>query len=123
MRALYFEGRAPKSVNMYWRRFALKDIPIDDPKIFEAWMREKWDEKDRLLEQFMQTGRFPADDGDAMVAKADGFTETKLGPGGHRYIETTVRNTSSFEFLLVYIPAVLICSGLYLLYSFARKLL
>ena len=62
LRSTYLEGRPPKSVNMYWRRFALSEIPLDDTKAFEEWISQRWKEKDRLLEQYMQTGRFPADD-------------------------------------------------------------
>ncbi|KAA8905536.1 acyltransferase-domain-containing protein [Sphaerosporella brunnea] len=58
----YFEGRPPKSVNMHWRRFAVKDIPIEDPAEFELWLRERWYEKDNLLEYYMENGRFPEDD-------------------------------------------------------------
>lgn len=108
---------------MYWRRFAVADIPIDDNKQFEAWVRQTWDEKDRLLEQYMQTGRFPADDGDNMTAKADDLTAAKLGPGGHRYLETSVRNSSAVEILLVYAPAVIasvVGYALYLVYSRIR---
>jgi len=57
----YFEGRPPKSVNMHWRRFAISSIPIDDPVKFELWLREKWTEKDDLMEHYIQTGRFPED--------------------------------------------------------------
>lgn len=83
-------------------------------------MRDRWDEKDRLLEQYLQTGRFPADDGDGLVAKADGFTETKLGPGGHRYIETEVKNSSAFEILMVGVPAMALGGVCYLLYRIAE---
>ena len=48
---------------MYWRRFAVSSIPVDDPQKFEEWLRQKWIEKDALLEQYVQNGRFPADDG------------------------------------------------------------
>jgi len=102
---------------MYWRRFKVDDIPIDDIKVFEAWLRVRWDEKDRLLEQFMQTGKFPSDDGAAMTAKAEVLTEdTYLGPGGHRYIETSVKNGSPFEFLLIYVPLAAVTVVAYLLY-------
>ena len=58
---------------MYWRRFAVSSIPIKDPKQFEQWVLDRWKEKDGLLEQYYDTGRFPAD-----------------GPGGE-YIETEVQ--------------------------------
>lgn len=77
---------------------------MDDSKAFEDWLRERWAEKDQLIEQFLQTGRFPADEGDKPVAMADGFSEGKLGPGGSRYIETGVQCKSSLEFLVIFAP-------------------
>jgi len=66
---------------MYWRRFALSDIPLDDPKSFEAWLSERWKEKDALLEQWHDTGRFPAD--------LDLANEKTVLNGG--YIETEIQ--------------------------------
>jgi len=60
LRSIYFQGRPPASVNMYWRRFAVSSIPLDDPKAFEAWLMDRWREKDALLEHFYETGLFPA---------------------------------------------------------------
>ena len=62
---------------MFWRRFAVSSIPFTDPKAFETWVLDRWKEKDALLEQFYDTGRFPADHA------------AKDGEGG--YIETEVR--------------------------------
>lgn len=45
---------------MHWRRFAVKDIPLDDHDTFDLWIRERWHEKDVLLNEFLATGRFPA---------------------------------------------------------------
>lgn len=47
---------------MHFRRFAIASIPISDPPEFEAWIRQRWLEKDDLLEYYMQNGRFPEDD-------------------------------------------------------------
>jgi 1-acyl-sn-glycerol-3-phosphate acyltransferase len=75
LRSTYLQGRPPKSVNMYWRRFATSNIPIKDPKAFETWVLDRWKEKDALLEKFYETGRFPSDQksGDAYLE-----TEVKL---------------------------------------------
>lgn len=90
LRSTYLRGQGPKSLNMYWRRFAVDTIPIDDAQAFDAWLRERWAEKDRLLEGFFQTGRLPADETGG------------AGPSG--YLETSVRSRSRFEFLLVFVP-------------------
>jgi len=43
---------------MYWRRFAMSSIPLTDAKEFEQWLLDRWREKDSLLEQWYDTGRF-----------------------------------------------------------------
>ncbi|KAL9105554.1 MAG: hypothetical protein Q9227_009298 [Pyrenula ochraceoflavens] len=81
LRSTYFQGRPPKSVNMYWRRYALSKIPLDDPKAFEEWLSQRWKEKDQLLEQYIQTGRFPADDGKSTEPprlKGAGYINTEV---------------------------------------------
>ena len=55
----YIRGQPPKSVNFYWRRFRVADIPLDSQDSFDAWLRARWYEKDALMEQYLSTGRFP----------------------------------------------------------------
>ncbi|MCJ1478688.1 hypothetical protein MMC13_007369 [Lambiella insularis] len=101
LRSTYFQGRPPKSVNMYWRRFAVTSIPVDDVKGFELWLKQVWLEKEALLEYYAQNGRFPADDGQDLTNGVD-------SPKGAGFIETEVRLThwyepgSIFVFLAVY---------------------
>lgn len=47
---------------MYWRRFRTSAIPLDSAAEFDKWLRERWDEKDLLLETHARTGRFPGFD-------------------------------------------------------------
>ncbi|KAH8652073.1 acyltransferase [Xylariales sp. PMI_506] len=82
----FFQGRPPKSVNFYWRRFALADMPLDNQEEFELWLRKRWDEKDQLMEQYVTTGRFPAN---------------TSGIKGH--IETEVRTKHWWEFVRIYV--------------------
>lgn len=73
---------------MYWRRFELATIPLDDPEKFDKWVRERWIEKEQLLEQYIQNGRFPADEGHnyetdaeengSKVIRGAGFIETEV---------------------------------------------
>ncbi|KPM37833.1 hypothetical protein AK830_g8748 [Neonectria ditissima] len=81
----YFQGRPPKSVNFFWRRFRLSELPLDDPKAFELWLREQWYQKDALMEEFMTTGRFPVMAG----SKID-------------FVETEVRTRHPWEILQVF---------------------
>ncbi|KIX10155.1 uncharacterized protein Z518_01236 [Rhinocladiella mackenziei CBS 650.93] len=81
IRSTYLQGRPPKCVNMHWRRFAVSSIPLTDPKEFEKWLLERWREKDDMLEQWYNTGRFPADAESASPEKGiskDGFIDTEM---------------------------------------------
>ncbi|KAK2022169.1 acyltransferase [Colletotrichum zoysiae] len=82
----YFQGRPPRSVNFHWRRFRLADIPLDDAQAFDAWLRERWYEKDAIMETYVSTGRFPASDDIE---------------GGH--VETEVRLRSWFELTQIFV--------------------
>ena len=108
--ASYFGGRPPKSVNMYWRRFRLSTIPIDDPKTFELWLRSRWIEKDRFIEDYLRTGRFPADHGTSKNANG----ETIRGAG---HIESEVKPKYWYEFLQVFAPIGLFALILYMFYG------
>lgn len=110
VKASYFGGRPPKSVNMYWRRFAISSIPLDDSRAFEHWLRARWTEKDNLIEYYYQHGSFPADVG---VDKGpDG--NTRRGAG---YIETQVRPAHWYEFLQIFAPTGLFALILYCFYG------
>lgn len=85
----YLRGQPPKSVNFYWRRFALDDIPLENQEEFDLWLRERWYEKDALMEQYLTTGRFPPS------------PPTK--EGGHEgHLETEVRSRHPLEFVQIF---------------------
>jgi len=87
---------------LYWRRFAISSIPLEDPKEFEIWLRDRWTEKDALLEEFTQTGKFPGSYPDADSSECGDLT------GKHNHIETEVKSSSIFERLLMFIPLLLL---------------
>ena len=97
-------------MNMFWRRFAVSKIPLDNPKAFEHWLRNRWIEKDRLIEYYYLTGRFPADAG---VDKAPNG-KTRRGAG---YIETEIKAFHWYEFLQVFAPIGLFALVLYVFYG------
>jgi lysocardiolipin and lysophospholipid acyltransferase len=84
---------------MHWRRFAVSTIPIDDTKEFEEWLRQRWIEKE-LLEHYVQTGRFPADDEEG--PSVNGGKVVK----GAGHIETEVQPASPIEFLQIFLPVM-----------------
>lgn len=98
LRSVYFQGRPPKSVNMHWRRYKLKDMPLDEKDQFHDWVLARWREKDDLLDAFIRTGRFPADK--VAVDIEDGPTDSFKTP----YINTEVRPRSPVEFLQIFMP-------------------
>ncbi|KAF2843033.1 acyltransferase-domain-containing protein, partial [Patellaria atrata CBS 101060] len=105
LRSSFFEGRPPKSVNMHWRRFSISSIPLDNPKAFEVWLRNRWREKDHLLEIFTHTGRFPSEE--PLSLKEDMNGNGNGAPGKIRmakYIETQVKSRSWEEFLSIFAP-------------------
>ena len=108
--ASYFGGKPPKSVNMYWRRFLVSSIPVDDPKKFELWLRQRWIEKDKFIENYYRTGRLPADEG---VSK-DQKGQTVRGAG---HIEAEIRPKYWYEFLQVFAPIGLFALVLYMFYG------
>ncbi|MBE3049840.1 hypothetical protein IMZ48_46555 [Candidatus Bathyarchaeota archaeon] len=88
----YFEGHPPRSVNFYWRRFRVDDIPLDDADQFDLWLRNRWYEKDALIDAYLETGRFPA------LPSSEGDAKAKGG-----YVETDVRTKSAAEFTRIYV--------------------
>lgn len=86
---------------MYWRRFAVSEIPIDDPDQFDKWLLERWREKDRLLEGYLQTGRFPAHGGEGEAPNGAISSQKVDGEG---YIETEIKAKHLLEFLQICVP-------------------
>ena len=85
----YVHGKPPKSVNFYWRRFRIDDIPLDTQEEFDVWLRERWYEKDALMEQYVSTGRFPP--------------SPATSQGHEGFLETEVRTRTKFEFLQIFV--------------------
>ncbi|KAK4128013.1 acyltransferase-domain-containing protein [Parathielavia appendiculata] len=74
----YIRGQPPKSVNFYWRRFRIADIPLDNQEEFDVWLRERWYEKDAFMEQYLSTGRFPESPANPLNKGQEGFLETEV---------------------------------------------
>lgn len=72
---------------MHYRRFRTSSIPLDPPA-FEAWLRDRWTEKDEMLEAFLTEGRFP------------------VGKGGVEWLETEVRTRGWWEWSVPFLPVV-----------------
>lgn len=84
---------------------------MDDSHAFEHWLRARWTEKDRLIEGYLQTGRFPADRG-VSRSRRDGKLHRGAG-----YIETEIKPTYWYEFLQVFAPLGLFALVLYVFYG------
>lgn len=83
---------------MYWRRFAISTIPLDDAREFELWLRQRWLEKEALLEGYLQTGRFPTDESQDVDLEpaANGYGSAKKIEGSG-IIETEVKLERWYE--------------------------
>ena len=115
LRSSFFQGRPPKSVNMFWRRIPVSSIPIDDPKAFEAWIHGQWEIKEALLEGYAQNGRFPADDGqhpEKGPEEVGAKVKVVKGPG---FIETRVRLIHWYELGLIFVVPLLLGGASYFL--------
>ena len=109
LKSTYFQGHPPKSVNMHWRRFATKDLPIDNSEQFSEWVLKRWREKDELLEHYHSTGRFPADEGEGTVMSGDGVKHVR----GAGYIETEIRTNVLAEFAQIFVPLALVALAIH----------
>ncbi|KAF7596264.1 hypothetical protein BBP40_002408 [Aspergillus hancockii] len=89
LRSTYLQGRPPTSVNMYWRRFAVSDIPLDDQQKFDSWLRARWTEKDQLLDEYFKTERFPSE----LAGSVDdvGVSTEQQAAAAAGYVEAFVR--------------------------------
>ncbi len=100
LRSSFFEGRPPKSVNMFFRRFKISDIPVENDDAFERWLINRWREKDYILEYFYMYNSFPADNAIQALAAAEG----KRKPNHAKMIGTEVKGGGWDEFLSIFGP-------------------
>lgn len=90
-------------VNFYFRRFALSEIPLDDPKEFEVWLYKRWGEKDRLLHEFNETGMFPPFEQEAALNGKAVNGERSVTVGRNEgYIESDIRLVHWFEVFKIF---------------------
>ncbi|OQN99790.1 hypothetical protein B0A48_14560 [Cryoendolithus antarcticus] len=100
LKSSLFEGRPPKSVNMYWRRYRISEIPLETDEAFARWLSNRWREKDYILEYFYKFGQFPADEPVAALQAVKG----KRPPNHRKAIATEVKGGGWDEFLSIYGP-------------------
>lgn len=121
LRSSFFEGRPPKSVNMHWRRFHIDSIPFNNSKAFEVWLRNRWREKDYMLEHFHRHNRFPADDFWKehldMDARSSGSRSLRSVPRPAITIETEVKSGSWNEFVKIFAPITSVMMALSVAYG------
>jgi hypothetical protein len=126
LRSSFFEGRPPKSVNMHWRRFHLDDIPYENTHAFEVWLRNRWREKDYMLEYFSRHNRFPAEDFWKNHLDMDTKSESSRGNGSKSIrtvprpavqIETEVKSGNWNEFVKIFAPITSVMMALTVAYG------
>ncbi|KAH7091052.1 acyltransferase-domain-containing protein [Paraphoma chrysanthemicola] len=123
LRSTFFEGRPPKSVNMHWRRFHIDSIPIQNTKAFEVWLRNRWREKDYMLEYFNRNNRFPAEDFWKHHLDLDSSSSQNGGksirsvPRPAVQIETEVKSGNWNEFVKIFAPITSVMMALTVAYG------
>jgi len=123
LRSTFFEGRPPKSVNMHWRRFHIDDIPIQNTKAFEVWLRNRWREKDYMLEYFNRNNRFPAEDfwknhlDMSSESSQTGGKSIRSVPRPAVQIETEVKSGNWNEFVKIFAPITSVMMALTVAYG------
>lgn len=122
LRSTFFEGRPPKSVNMHWRRFRIDSIPIHNTKAFEVWLRNRWREKDYMLEYFNRNNRFPAEDFwrdhlDMDSGSSHGGKSIRSVPRPAVQIETEVKSGNWNEFVKIFAPITSVMMALTVAYG------
>jgi 1-acyl-sn-glycerol-3-phosphate acyltransferase len=100
LRSSFIEGRPPKSVNMYWRRYKISSIPIDNDRVFSRWLLNRWREKNYLLEYFTKFGYFPSYEAKQAIAAVEG----RYKPKHAKAITTTLKGGGWDEFLGIFGP-------------------
>lgn len=87
-------------MNLYWRRLAIKDIPLHSAEEFDEWLKEQWRIKDDLLEVYLQTGRFPPSKDIQIISKDANGNRVTSRTG--EYIETEVKPAHWWEFSKIF---------------------
>lgn len=102
---------------MYWRRFRISEIPLDDDKAFAMWLRNRWTEKDYILDYFFRHGAFP--EGDPVKAmkteiavrkfalsQSNGDQKSNITPTAKfaKFITTEVKAGGWEEFMSIFGP-------------------
>lgn len=88
----------------------MSEIPLDDQHEFDSWLRERWTEKDQLLEEYYETGRFPSELAGS-IEVGHGFEERKAAAAAG-YAEAHVRLGHWAEvgrIFMVLLGAVFLC--------------
>lgn len=67
----------------------MSEIPLDDQKEFDVWLRDRWIEKDQLLDHYFETGRFPSELAGTIEAKHATAEQKNAVEAG--YVESYVR--------------------------------
>ncbi|KNZ73498.1 hypothetical protein J132_03262 [Termitomyces sp. J132] len=59
LRSIFMDGVPPPVIHIHLKMFDVAtDVPIEEKKTFDVWLRELWQEKDDLITVFLQTGSF-----------------------------------------------------------------
>ncbi|KAF8928187.1 hypothetical protein BGZ47_001766 [Haplosporangium gracile] len=99
---LYLNQAQPKDINMHLRRFAIKEIPETEPEFVE-WVRQRWQEKDELMEEFYTSGKFPSqltvEDIGGVIEEKEGAVVTKEKKRGGESVRIPLKSRAMLDYL------------------------
>lgn len=67
---VFLRGQGPLYVKAHWTKYVIKEIPYKDEKKFEKWLYDLWYDKDQMMDNFIETGKFfPDNEESEKIAK------------------------------------------------------
>lgn len=55
---VFLRGQGPIYVKAHWTKYVIKEIPYKDEAKFEKWLFDLWYDKDQMMDNFIETGKF-----------------------------------------------------------------
>jgi hypothetical protein len=107
---------------MFWRRFKISSIPLEDPKAFDIWLRNRWTEKDHYLEHFSRTGKFPAQKPWDMKS-AENYLSRRMALPAAYTVSTELKPGNLREFMAIFAPITAFITALLLFYGASETVL
>ncbi|EDO19264.1 hypothetical protein Kpol_1036p6 [Vanderwaltozyma polyspora DSM 70294] len=73
LKNVFFKGIAPRLTDIYIRSYNISEIPFTNEEKFTKWLFDVWEEKEKILETYYETGTFgvPREKVDVIIERFD----------------------------------------------------